>query len=170
MWFDIIGYEGIYQINKNNGDVIKKTNKKLLKRTINKYGYESYNLRKNNKNKTFGVHKLLALNFISNPNNKPQVNHIDGNKRNNNLNNLEWVTISENHQHAYDIGIKKSVKGEEHGMAKLNKDQVLYIIKNRYKITQKKISEMFNVSIKTIEYIYYNDNAWKEIKQLGVSE
>ena len=54
------------------------------------------------------IHRLLAELFVDNPNNNPQVNHIDGNKHNNNIDNLEWVTVAENTQHAYDNGLYSS--------------------------------------------------------------
>jgi hypothetical protein len=59
--------------------------------------------------KSYLLHRLVAHTFIVNPMNKEQVNHIDGNKQNNHLTNLEWVTNQENTQHAYDTGLKKSI-------------------------------------------------------------
>ena len=56
----------------------------------------------------FAIHRLVAITFIDNPDNKPMVNHIDGNKLNNNACNLEWVTCSENHKHAYKTGLSNS--------------------------------------------------------------
>lgn len=80
--------------------------KGILKPKFNKSnGYYSYNLSVNEKNYTKYVHRLVAQTFIPNPNLLPQVNHIDGNKSNNCLNNLEWVTEKQNMQHAFKNGL-----------------------------------------------------------------
>lgn len=70
-------------------------------------GYTFVQLRKNNKTKCLSVHRLVAMAFINNPKNKPQVNHINGNKKDNNVENLEWCTQGENNAHAYRNGLKK---------------------------------------------------------------
>jgi len=62
-----------------------------------------YQLSKNNRRRNIPIHRLIATAFIENIDNKPQVNHIDGNKKNNNISNLEWCTASENMRHAIDI-------------------------------------------------------------------
>jgi len=112
-WKDVKGYEGYYQVS-NLGRVkslerrsacgryiIKK---KFLKvRVINKK-YKGIGLYKEGKLKLITIHRLIALNFIQNPENKPCVNHINGNKFDNNVSNLEWVTHSENTIHAYNSG------------------------------------------------------------------
>lgn len=90
-----------YYINED-GKVYNSNTKKYLKGSIGENGYLYYRLSKNNKKKMFYAHRLVAENFIDNPNNYEVVNHIDGNKLNNNVNNLEWVTYSENTKHAHD--------------------------------------------------------------------
>ena len=92
VWKDIQGYEGLYQIS-NTGKV--KRNNKILKFSIAK-GYEHICLYKNNKYKPFSVHRLVAEAFIPNPENKPQIDHIDGNPLNNKVDNLRWATAKEN--------------------------------------------------------------------------
>jgi len=93
--YDVKGYEGLYKINKN-GDVYAVKRKIYMKQTINYAGYYFINLWKNSKRKKNMIHRLLALHFIDNPNNYPQVDHIDNNRQNNNLDNLRWITHSGN--------------------------------------------------------------------------
>lgn len=73
------------------------------------------------------VHRAVAIKFVPNPNNKPFVNHIDGDKTNNNYQNLEWVTHSENIRHAYKTGLISNRKGFTHSQSKLNGEQVYEI-------------------------------------------
>jgi hypothetical protein len=96
VWRDIPGYEGRYQA--SNLGRIRSQARGVLKPFKNKNGYLIATLYNQGKVRT-GVHRLVALTFIPNPEDKPQINHKDGNKENNNLNNLEWVTCSENNLH-----------------------------------------------------------------------
>lgn len=98
IWKDIIGYEGLYQVS-NLGRV--KNPFKILKSAIDRYGYEKVSLTKNKISKSFKVHRLVAINFIPNPENKDSVNHIDHNKLNNLPENLEWVNHRENMNHHF---------------------------------------------------------------------
>lgn len=95
-----------YYYIRDNGDVISKvyTNNKVLSQRYNTKGYLMVSL--NEGFKCVKVHRLVALAFIPNKENKPQVNHIDGNKENNNANNLEWVTNQENMNHAKETGLR----------------------------------------------------------------
>ena len=115
-WKDIIGYEGYYQISDygnvrsldrkihfNKGYSIKKG--KILKPILNKKGYYKVCLSKEQKEKRFFIHRLVAIHFINNPLQKEQVNHKDGNKKNNCVDNLEWCTNLENQRHAIEKGL-----------------------------------------------------------------
>lgn len=104
MWKNVSGYEGLYLVNKSG---VVKSKRKILKQSDER-GYLRVTFSANNKQQHFQVHRLVALMFIPNPENKPCVNHIDGNKHNNNVSNLEWCTYSENEKHSYRI-LKKKV-------------------------------------------------------------
>lgn len=106
MWKPIIIDDNITNYSVSDDGQIKnnKTNK-ILKQQIQN-GYCHCSLSINKKPKRFRVHRLVAMAFIENPENKQYVNHIDGNRQNNNVKNLEWVTPSENSQHAVNAGLK----------------------------------------------------------------
>ena len=95
-----------YEIDEN-GNVYNKITNNQLKGSIGENGYKYYRLSKNNHKKMFYAHRLVAEYFIPNPNNLPIVNHIDGNKLNNNINNLEWTGYSENTKHWHENKNKK---------------------------------------------------------------
>lgn len=102
IWKDIEGYNGKYIVS-NMGRVARITKMKglhYLKGQLNHKGYLRVNLIKKHKYHSFRVHRLVGLAFIPNPLNKPQINHKDGNKLNNRVDNLEWVTNEENYEHA----------------------------------------------------------------------
>lgn len=104
-WKDVDGYEGLYKIS-NFGRV--KGKHRIKSQQDNGKGYLTVHLNKNGKSRWHLVHRLVAKAFIENPENKPTVNHIDGNRKNNNVNNLEWATYSENNLHSYRSNGRKS--------------------------------------------------------------
>ena len=109
IWKDIKGYEGKYQIS-NKGNIrslnYRRTGKtKILQPGKDKDGYLLIGLRKDGKKKTYKIHRLVAEAFLENPNKKPQINHIDGNKQNNHISNHEWTTNKENMAHSYTNGL-----------------------------------------------------------------
>lgn len=100
----IKNYENLYII-YNNGTVYSIKNKKFLKSRLTGTGYNTVVLCNNKIRENLSIHRLVAIYFIENLNNKSQVNHKDGNKSNNDINNLEWCTPKENTIHAYKTGL-----------------------------------------------------------------
>lgn len=98
----------------DNGDVLNTKTNKMLKGSIGQHGYRYYRLSKNNVKKMFYAHRLVAENFLINDENLPVVNHKDGDKLNNNVNNLEWTTYSKNVEHAHSNKLIASVREREY--------------------------------------------------------
>lgn len=130
-------------------------------------GYMKVSLLLPDKNrKLVSVHRLVAMTFIPNPHNKPQVNHIDGNKHNNSVNNLEWVTESENIIHAYKTGLKIGKRGSLSHLAKYDDNSIELVCKllSEGILTLKEISKMTGVNFATVySIIDPKTNAWKQI-------
>lgn len=161
---DIKGYEGLYQIS-NLGRVksLKFEKHRILKIGITYNGYNVIYL-KNINVKINLIHRLIAQAFIPNPDDKRTVNHINGDKTDNRIVNLEWATYSENCQHAYDTGLSHGPKGSINGISKLTESQVLQIRKlaNETDLFQWQIGEMFGVHQNLISRIK-NRKIWKHI-------
>ena len=164
-WRDIFGYEGLYKVS-NLGRVrsISYGNEKIRKPVLCNPGYFSMVLYKNNFPQSVRIHVLVAKAFIPNPENKPEVNHHFGNKKDNRASELEWMTGSENKQHAYDIGLKRS--GSDHPRAKFTAKQVRYIrevcIPNDLEFGISALARKFGVCIATISEIY-NGKTYKNV-------
>lgn len=130
----------------------------ILKPNINGCGYKYVQLgRKNTKT----VHRLIALTFIENPDSKEFVNHKDGNKLNNHIDNLEWVTRQENEDHAFRTGLK-NISGENAPWAKLNNQKVIDIRSLRPYWLIEELGQKYNVSGATIDRIC-NRRTWTHI-------
>ena len=169
---DIVGYEGFYKITSFGrvfnvarwvnsgirGSVFIKG--KFLAPIYNEAGYITTRLSVNGKVKSFRVHRLVAETFIPNPCNKPQINHKNGIKDDNRVENLEWCTRSENIYHAYREGLT-CAKGEGNGQAKLTNEQVLEI-RAMKGVLQKDIGEMFGINGSTVSEIR-SRKLWKHI-------
>lgn len=113
IWKEIEGFSK-YQVS-NYGrikslDFNGTKKKKILTPVVTRKGYLHVNLYSNRKMKSIPIHRIVAKAFIENPEDKPQVNHIDGNKKNNNVNNLEWCTNQENVIHAFKTGLNKNIR------------------------------------------------------------
>jgi len=111
MWKEIKDFEGLYLVSDDGRvkslQTYRGTKPKIKEPYLGKRGYYVVDLSKRGYRKNVKVHRLVALAFIPNPDNKPQVNHIDGDKLNNHVSNLEWATCLENNRHARANGLMK---------------------------------------------------------------
>lgn len=149
------------------GHVLTDIEQRELKQSVDYKGYKRLRLKGTTSRRTFAVHRLVALAFIPNPKNKPQVNYIDGNKQNNHVNNLEWVTQEENMAHAVEIGLRSSStykQGESNNLSKLTEIEVREIrrLKQNTDINIYELSSQFSVCVNTIKNII-NYKTWKHI-------
>ena len=132
------------------------TKEKILCFGKDKSGYNRIPLISNGKRITFKVHRLVAKAFVPNPNNKPFVNHINGIKTDNRVENLEWCTASENTKHAYNNGLIKVSKSENHINAKLTGSQVLEIRAIGGNLKQREIAEIYGITQVNVSNILNN--------------
>lgn len=159
----IKNFEG-YLISSEDGSIysnVKGKNMFKLKTYTKPDGYLAVSLwdtakRGSKKRKTFLVHRLVAETFIPNDNNKPTVNHKDGIKTNNSVDNLEWATSHEQNVHSFANGLNYARKGEEANRALLTWDDVHYIRDNYPSESVSNLSKKFNVAEPTIYAILYN--------------
>lgn len=165
IWKPVKNYENLYEVS-SFGNIRNKKRKTILKPTLSKFNYLFVKLSKDNKTKNFLNHRLVALSFLENINNLPQVNHIDGNKLNNNISNLEWCTASYNIRHAIKLGIMSpsyhTRKDKSSIGKKINRD-IANIIREAYNsgsTTLDVLAKKYNITKQTVSLIILN-KIWK---------
>ena len=148
---ELRNYEGLYTIS-NQGVIRSLYTGKILKQYLNKYGYYQVRLYKDKKVRNHTVHRLVAETFIPNPRKEKTVNHIDGNKTNNKVENLEWCSFSENFNKAYNDGLVP--KGAYNGNAIFNDEQIRFI-RDAYKsgYSGRRLARVFNTTHDVIDDI-----------------
>lgn len=160
-WREVDGFKGRYRVSNFGRIISRRTGfKYIMQYQITKKGYYLVGLYMDDIKYYKSVHRLVALAFIDNPDSKPQVNHIDGNKLNNNASNLEWVTSSENRVHGIKNNLIVPVNGVKHGNCILNEDQVRFI-KNST-LSGSVLGKQMGVSAATIWKIKSN-RGWKHL-------
>lgn len=178
IWKPVVGYEGLYEIS-NIGRV------KSLEKTVNTFGghtlrrkerflrpqefttgYYFVILCDNTQRKHCSIHRLVADAFIPNPEKKPDVNHKDFNRKNNLVENLEWVTKRENIVHAFTKVDRNTARGERNSKAKLKESDAIEIRKlKREGVDTKRLAEIYQLNCSTINRIS-NGTYWKHVESI----
>lgn len=163
-WVDLLPILGINYRVSQLGRVQNTTTGKLVFGATNGSGYRTISAKiiKENRGTVFMIHRLVAIAFIPNPENKPQVNHLDGNKQNNRVENLAWATASENVAHSHKIGLCRV--GERHYKAKLTEADVLEIRRRYYagEASQNAIAHELGMDSSTISDLVQG-KTWKHL-------
>lgn len=168
-YIEIPGYEGRYAINQQ-GIIFSLMTGQEVKPDKNNYDYYRIVLTsKDLTKKRIFVHRLVAELFVPNPDKKPVVNHIDFNKANNSVHNLEWVTHSENSKHNWREGQQTITENFiQEKRRKIPKDQVSVLFKlwEKKELKVQELARQFNVSISAIYHAIYRSEAYQNLKGL----
>ena len=159
----IKGFEGRHSVTAD-GRIYSHLTKKFLKHYDSKLGYRYFSFKFQGRMYSKTIHRMVAIAFIPNPHNKPEVNRIDGNKLNNHVSNLEWATRSENGLHAFRIGLK-SKKGEKATGSKLTEEKVHNIRHMRASgVSNRTLATLYNMDIGSIRQVYVG-KSWSHVPQ-----
>lgn len=167
-WRDIKRYQGLYQISNlgrvkrlkrksSNGRVLEE---RILKNQVERKGYIGISLQVDGVKHREKIHRLIAEEFIPNPKNKAEVNHINGIKNDNRIENLEWVTPGENQKHAYKLGLRVVTELQR----KASRETIKKAMPFAYCKTRKRINQY----TKNEEYIRTWESIAEAIKELGL--
>ncbi|WP_404354604.1 HNH endonuclease signature motif containing protein [Exiguobacterium aurantiacum] len=164
----------VYFYEDGGFDIVSLNGSKALAEKKQSIGYRGFNLRHDDYEpgiaKTLSSHRIVATYYHPNPENKPQVNHIDGNKANNHPDNLEWVTAKENRRHAFDTGLQKPVRGMDNVNAKVTLEQAaaIRIRRNHKKETLSSIAARYGIRYQTVWSIA-NKKTWNILDEKPVA-
>jgi hypothetical protein len=167
-WKPVVGWEEVYEVSdfgrvRRIGCASGTHRGRLLRPRPHSHGYLSVSLCRNSKAKSFLIHRLVAVAFLGHfPNEKPEINHKNGNKSDNSLSNIEWATRSTNNLHAFrELGRSRPI-GEAHPRAKLTRDQINEIrrLYDEEGKSQSVIASQFGISGAWCNRIV-NDKGWK---------
>lgn len=180
IWKPVVGHEGLYivsnlgrikalerfrrGVSKNGNEFLRRMPERILAPAPHTAGYLGLSLTKaGDKAVSCLIHRIVAEAFIPNPRDLPYVNHIDANKHNNAVANLEWCTATENYRHAKSLGLVPDARGSQKGSAKLHEDQV-FVIKKMIQLgfSNEELAAIFKVSTAPISYIR-NNQAWTHV-------
>lgn len=172
IWKPIEGHNGAYEVSNtgkvrswkgHNQNCPKRKTPKLLNQFVNNGYYKISLHNKGNTKRGIAIHRIVSEAFIPNTENKPFVNHKDGNKLNNHVSNLEWCTPQENHEHAAKTGLME--RGEDRHCSKLTKPDVIAIRKiynSEKDVSQRVLARQYNVSQRLIWNIV-NNVSWVHV-------